>query len=221
MNIPPKHLEKLEELLSSYGLLPQNPNRQEILDRSEFMYGEVSCASDGTKFSFVYANFVLKFLLNPIDLEHLSSFIFTSKNRMHYFALKYNSQIHIEFEKKDSDLGREISKYERDGFILPQNDHWEVFGNSIAANEVLPDVFLPEGKNYTFVSFDEVKNFMDSSGEAFSYPFRLFAQNKYYFVLKNDSSILKNLNDGPASKDPIIRLTKLGFKKGAKYEVHG
>jgi hypothetical protein len=123
----------------------------------------------------------------------LLPFIFPSQlNGKYYFALKESSQAHKEFKNYISYEISKRSKFIKDGFILPQEEHWKAFQSHVLGKGS-PSFSQPKNCSYIFIRIDENIYFTSSDDEFISCPFRLFDGASYYFILGNDGSLWKDL----------------------------
>src|ERR1700688_669163 len=87
--------EEATRVLSNYGMLPRDPERQKLLDSPNFQHGDAFYAldADGAKFLFVSVDMMWRYSLKYIRIEYLAPFIFTSEDDgILYFALEAGSQ---------------------------------------------------------------------------------------------------------------------------------
>lgn len=98
-------------------------------------------------------------------------------------------QIGLTFVERNKD-------FKEKGFILPLEEHWQLFKSHIISQKHRPLIYSPEDRSYSFVQFEKVKDFISLWNE--------FPIPSYYYVLQNDCDMAKKLKIPPNTFQKLI-----------------
>jgi hypothetical protein len=196
-----KSSDDAQAKLSSYGLIVYDSEKQELLHRVEYMYGNSLCVPEDVEFVFVSVDIFSKFLLNVTCLNYFAPLMFRSANdNGFYFGFKVKSLAFKDLQAWGQKLFEITENCAKNGFVFPTKEHWDFFNNH---EDSSPIIRLAD---HSFVRIEKVKNSL-APMEEFSNLYRMFDGERHYLILKNDCDLMKNMKE-----DSIDILTEISFE---------
>src|ERR1700688_516474 len=111
-------------VLSSYGLVPRDPNREQDLYDPKYMYNNLSGIPANIDLIFFPSEIFLRSLLERTSFVSLIPFLWYSKRDGNiYLAFKPYSMAFGEVKSLNDKLLEKKVEFERKGFIFPLEEH--------------------------------------------------------------------------------------------------